>query len=228
MPVPPIKCPHCGKYFRIDRDKPASPTTYTGYLSPFVPEILKLNAKGLTTKAIAQALESRVITANESRGFEPYRGKVSVIAGMVRVVLKKNGRQINLIYAHANNKILGTKILALRKRKWTYERIAQQLKISYSRTRNIGLRAEREARARAPYIGKPITLDTSVEAFDLGVRAANALKNDNISTVRDLVKLTEAELLRCPNFGFNSLRQVTDALQKHGYHLGSLGKEFDV
>jgi DNA-directed RNA polymerase alpha subunit len=49
---------------------------------------------------------------------------------------------------------------------------------------------------------------------DLPVRAANALRNDRVSTYGDLLDKTEAELLRSPNFGRKSLVKIKEHLRK--------------
>lgn len=63
--------------------------------------------------------------------------------------------------------------------------------------------------------------DTEISAlvYYLGVRAENCLKNDDIKTIGDLMKVTESELLRTPNFGAKSLKQVKDMLAVYGLSL---------
>lgn len=55
-------------------------------------------------------------------------------------------------------------------------------------------------------------LDIGVEELEFSVRALNCFKNEGIRTVRDLVVLTEAELLHTPNFGRKTLREVKEIL----------------
>ena len=59
-----------------------------------------------------------------------------------------------------------------------------------------------------------------VDELELSVRSANCLKNDNIVYIGDLVQKTEAEMLRTPNFGRNSLNEIKEVLAKMGIHLG--------
>ena len=59
-----------------------------------------------------------------------------------------------------------------------------------------------------------------VDELELSVRSANCLKNDNIVYIGDLVKKTEAEMLRTPNFGRKSLNEIKEVLTKMGIHLG--------
>ena len=49
---------------------------------------------------------------------------------------------------------------------------------------------------------------------DLPVRAANALRNDRVSTYGDLLDKTQADLLRAPNFGRKSLVKIKEHLRK--------------
>lgn len=53
---------------------------------------------------------------------------------------------------------------------------------------------------------------TSIDELELSTRSHRALWNDSIETIRQLVDKPEAELLRVPNFGKKSLREVREAL----------------
>jgi len=63
-------------------------------------------------------------------------------------------------------------------------------------------------------------LDRSVSELELSVRAANCLKNVDLSTIRDLVQKTEAEMLKTKNFGRKSLNEIKDVLGDMNLHLG--------
>jgi DNA-directed RNA polymerase subunit alpha len=54
----------------------------------------------------------------------------------------------------------------------------------------------------------------------LSVRASNCLETENIHCVRDLVQLTEDELLEVRNFGETTLTEVREKLTELGLHLG--------
>ena len=59
-----------------------------------------------------------------------------------------------------------------------------------------------------------------VEELELSVRSANCLKNDNIVYIGDLVQISEAEMLRTPNFGRKSLNEIKEVLAQMGLSLG--------
>src|SRR5580700_404138 len=59
-----------------------------------------------------------------------------------------------------------------------------------------------------------------VDELELTVRSANCLKNDNIVYIGDLVRKTEAEMLKTPNFGRKSLNEIKEVLAQMGLHLG--------
>lgn len=63
-------------------------------------------------------------------------------------------------------------------------------------------------------------LDMTVQELDLSVRANNCLESAKIQTVRDLVKRTEADLLKVRSFGKTSLREVKRKLADMGLSLG--------
>jgi len=63
-------------------------------------------------------------------------------------------------------------------------------------------------------------LGMSIQELDLSVRANNCLESAKISNVRDLVKKTDADLLKVRSFGKTSLREVKRKLADMGLSLG--------
>ncbi len=63
-------------------------------------------------------------------------------------------------------------------------------------------------------------MNMSVQELDLSVRANNCLESAKIATVRDLVKKTDADLLKVRSFGKTSLREVKRKLADLGLSLG--------
>jgi len=59
-----------------------------------------------------------------------------------------------------------------------------------------------------------------VSELELSVRSVNCLQNDNIIYIGDLVKKTEGDMLRTPNFGRKSLNEIKEMLGDMGLHLG--------
>jgi DNA-directed RNA polymerase subunit alpha len=60
-----------------------------------------------------------------------------------------------------------------------------------------------------------------VDAVDgFSARVSNVLKNERVRFLGDLVQLTDADLLRWPNFGRQSLRNVKAVLTSMGLRLG--------
>lgn len=74
----------------------------------------------------------------------------------------------------------------------------------------------------------PSTLDPALESklsmslaeLKLSVRAGNCLESEQINTVRDLVQLSEDELLEVRNFGETTLHEVREKLDELGLRLG--------
>jgi len=58
----------------------------------------------------------------------------------------------------------------------------------------------------------PKVLYRKLDEFDVSVRTANCLKNDNILYLGDLVQRTEAEMLRTSNFGRKSLNEIKEVI----------------
>lgn len=63
-------------------------------------------------------------------------------------------------------------------------------------------------------------LDMSIEQLDLSVRASNCLESARITSVAQIVTMTEPELLKLRSFGRTSLREVKRKLQDIGLDLG--------
>lgn len=59
-----------------------------------------------------------------------------------------------------------------------------------------------------------------VDELELSVRSQNCLKNDNIVYIGDLVRKTEAEMLKTPNFGRKSLNEIKEVLGGMGLRFG--------
>ena len=63
-------------------------------------------------------------------------------------------------------------------------------------------------------------LSRSVEDLELSVRSANCLKNAGINTIGELVRKTEAEMLKTKNFGRKSLSEIKDILNEYDLTFG--------
>ncbi len=59
-----------------------------------------------------------------------------------------------------------------------------------------------------------------VDELELSVRSQNCLKNDNIVYIGDLVRKSEGEMLKTPNFGRKSLNEIKEVLANMGLRFG--------
>jgi DNA-directed RNA polymerase subunit alpha len=59
-----------------------------------------------------------------------------------------------------------------------------------------------------------------VDELELSVRSQNCLKNDNIVYIGDLVRKSEGEMLKTPNFGRKSLNEIKEVLANLGLRFG--------
>ena len=71
----------------------------------------------------------------------------------------------------------------------------------------------------ASYVNAYQSRGILIDRLELSVRIANALRNENLETLDDVCKYSEAELLRIPNFGRKSLNELKGILQDHGLSL---------
>ncbi|MBL8749226.1 MAG: DNA-directed RNA polymerase subunit alpha [Planctomycetes bacterium] len=69
-------------------------------------------------------------------------------------------------------------------------------------------------------------LSKSIDMLELSVRAKNCLDSESVTTMRDLVQLTEPELLKVRNFGKTSLKEVKSKLAALGLSLGMSIEEY--
>ena len=76
-----------------------------------------------------------------------------------------------------------------------------------------------------PKVGEEMQakLNMPIQELELSVRANNCLESVKVETVRQLVKMTEAELLEVRSFGKTSLREVKRKLVDIGLSLGMTG-----
>jgi DNA-directed RNA polymerase subunit alpha len=61
-----------------------------------------------------------------------------------------------------------------------------------------------------------------VDELELSVRSANCLKNENIFYIGDLIQMSEADMLKTPNFGRKSLNEIKDLLAGMGLSFGTV------
>jgi len=63
-------------------------------------------------------------------------------------------------------------------------------------------------------------LNTPIQELELSVRASNCLESAKVETVRQLVSMTDADLLKIRSFGKTSLREIKRKLADFGLSLG--------
>lgn len=69
-----------------------------------------------------------------------------------------------------------------------------------------------------------IVLAESIYEVGFSQRVVNALTYARLKSIKDIVKLTEGQLLRIPNFGFDSLNEVKRYVGSKGL---VIGKEYE-
>ena len=69
-------------------------------------------------------------------------------------------------------------------------------------------------------------LNKSIDMLELSVRSKNCLDSENVALMRDLVQMSEPELLKVRNFGKTSLKEVKSKLAALGLSLGMNTEEY--
>jgi DNA-directed RNA polymerase subunit alpha len=73
--------------------------------------------------------------------------------------------------------------------------------------------------------------DTKIEQLDLSVRLFNSLKRSGITTVGELIKLSEEEVMRFRSLGRKSFKELKEKLAEHGLefeHSSSKDSKFEL
>ncbi len=82
----------------------------------------------------------------------------------------------------------------------------------YQRLRSLNsVITEEMKRIEDLYFSKILSLP--VYELELSTRAMNCLKNEDIQYIGELIQQTNRQMLRMPNFGKKSLKELKDALQ---------------
>ena len=63
--------------------------------------------------------------------------------------------------------------------------------------------------------------DERIDFWQLSVRASNVLRNMNIRTIREITEATEHDLLRQPNCGRKSTKEIKEMLATYGFSLAT-------
>jgi DNA-directed RNA polymerase subunit alpha len=71
-------------------------------------------------------------------------------------------------------------------------------------------------------------LDTPIADLELSVRARNCLDGADMSTLRDIVTLSENEMMNLKNLGKTSLTEIKAKLAEHGLSLGMMSGKAEV
>lgn len=71
-----------------------------------------------------------------------------------------------------------------------------------------------ELKPKAPAVFDEM-LDRPITDYPLSIRALNCLKVADINTLRELVRLTEKDLLKVRNFGKKSISELSDFIKDH-------------
>lgn len=92
---------------------------------------------------------------------------------------------------------------------------AQKKILSHIKTRKAEIEEKHEMKARREEYGDEI-LDQKIDTLDLSVRTYNGLRRNNISTIGDIMKMSNAEVMKIRNFGRKSYHEVVEQLKKYG------------
>jgi DNA-directed RNA polymerase subunit alpha len=97
--------------------------------------------------------------------------------------------------------------------------------VQYSKVGTETVAGEAAVEESQPKVDKEleVKLNMPIQELELSVRASNCLESMKVETVRQLAKMTEAELLEIRSFGKTSLREVKRKLADIGLSLGMTG-----
>jgi hypothetical protein len=198
-----MKCPNCG-YEPPEPPKPEPPPyEYTGYLKIYLPTILKLLRMGMQPFEVVETVEKlNKVSLPLASGMVAYIRKRYGIEHKPAVSQRERDLEIVRRYGDGDQ-------ISMRK-------LGREYGISSERVRGILLNAERRAneqeRQRLAFQAAESFKDVPIEALHLPTRVRNCLRFD-YTTVGDVMKLSDAELLRMPNFGRTSIAALNKCLE---------------
>lgn len=229
-------CPHCGKPIA---DHPTrTPYVYKGYLSPWLDHILDALRAGQSAAEIEQAILPQVL-ANPPTWWRIW-GSSSIKAN-IHYISKRYGlftppkkqadnaeRNSQMVYRYFRDGI-------------PYAKIGEEFGISMGRARDVVRKEIRKAWSECKgeklgygdleeFFQQQLRNDT--ELFDQEVdkiewskhraqntRILNALRNNDVKTIRDLMLLQRCQILGTPNFGPKSFADLELTLSFMGLEL---------
>jgi DNA-directed RNA polymerase alpha subunit len=115
-----------------------------------------------------------------------------------------------------------------------YERTEANLERAYERLREINShpkiveilkQEEIKKNAKAWDEREKIKKEAVENSLELGARALNCLKAENIFTLKDLLSKTENELIKIPNMGKLTLKEIKEELAKNKMKLKRPSKQ---
>jgi len=115
-----------------------------------------------------------------------------------------------------------------------YERTEANLERAYERLREINShpkiveilkKEEIKKNAKAWDEREKIKKEAVENSLELGARALNCLKAENIFTLKDLLSKTENELIKIPNMGKLTLKEIKEELAKNKMKLKRPSKQ---
>jgi hypothetical protein len=199
-----MKCPRCG--YEVPKPEPP-PYEYTGYLKPYLSQILALLRLGYSNNEVAETLHNLHGVVHSPWGTSP-----ATIIGYLR---RRYGfERQNTAGDPDRNREIAAKYLA---GGVTLKKLGEEYGISRERIRNIIIKVERKAaqreEAERAYHAAACIENVPIEALNLSARTRNCFKNEGCQTVGDALKLSDSDLFHIPNFGRVSWRDWKQALE---------------
>lgn len=171
--------------------------------------------------------EKHEVAMQESRAAVVAAEKIAKEAVADRCVYAANLRSATIGKEHAERQVarLLERIVELEKGWGTPDKKlrgdVESLFEEFSRMMSSHFEAEYAIRKERAAKMEGILAERVQDAVPLSIRAVNALRNDGLHTLGDVMAVTESYLLRIPNFGRKSLNEVKEWCASHGVALAS-------
>ena len=199
-----MKCPNCG--YEVPKP-PTPPYEYNGWLKPYLPLVLKTLRAGQAPREVKKtllALHGRI-----------YRDHL--IVPTIEYIRRRYGIELRAstpVDSNERNREITTRY---RTEKITLAQLGREFGLSRERIRGIIAvfeRKETRRKAEQEIIQAAGRIeDVSLRNLFLSCRIQNCFANEGLQTVGDVMKLSDIELLRIPNFWRHSLREWKKVLQ---------------
>jgi len=176
---------------------------------------------------ILQAIETLTPREQKILHMRYYEKHTLEECGKVYGVGKERIRQIQakalrkMRHPSRKNMYMGTSIAELKNAEENFQKLSHEYELlieAFEAYKNC-INKQNETGVFFPFTQTAITLNTAISELGLNKRIQNALTNSGIKELKDIIDMTEDELMRIPGFGRIMANEIKNFLSMYGLRL---------